>query len=600
MHKAIHNLLLVGSAVIGVLVVSLLCSSEFVFATSLNLNVSTDNLVVDLGNISINGTYAKSDDASISVATDNLTGYTLSIAANESTDLVSNDGSIPSISPSTFADGISVVNYSNNNFALANNLNNTWAYLPGKLNSLPNDKFRPAPSTDGDLIDRTSEANSVANTYNLTIGARVDYSAKIGEYSNTFRVYTVANSITYSLIYKDNVISDMPTDQIESTSASSTINISSSSPTRNGYSFLGWCSVIPTNTNDTDVCTGGTQYSAGGTIVLTGLNYTNVLYAMWSKSGGAGNYVEVTTNLGTGVRMVTFTNTSGDSFSVTNDGTKLGLRTGTAYTITPSFVPGYSFVSWSTTNGGVLGSSSSETTTYTLSDTASLSITTNSYVQMQAFTKQQCETLASNEDYIVTDVRDQNQYRVRFINGNCWMVQNLRFQESSLTSDTSNVDSTYTSSNPKNITWRSLKDYSGCKTSSATSSNTTNPCTFDSGDDELGAWYNYSGATVQTITGTANSNDAVYDICPSGWRLPTRAEGNTITSYSSAFGAFYGGYYSNGSRYNSTAYSYWWTSTHYSTEANRYALYWYQDRLTVTYSATGRQNGFFVRCIRSS
>lgn len=47
--------------------------------------------------------------------------------------------------------------------------------------------------------------------------------------------------------------------------------------------------------------------------------------------------------------------------------------------------------------------------------------------------------------------------------------------------------------------------------------------------------------------------DATYDICPKGWKLPTLAEQEGITSY---FSAVYSRYYSSGSLYYTGSYGY--------------------------------------------
>ena len=90
---------------------------------------------------------------------------------------------------------------------------------------------------------------------------------------------------SYSIIYDDNVTSNMPTDASSQTFGA-TISVSSTVPTRPGFNNIGWCSVIPTYLNGTDTCTGGTQYSAGSDLAIdqTGTNNNFHLYAMWESS----------------------------------------------------------------------------------------------------------------------------------------------------------------------------------------------------------------------------------------------------------------------------------------------------------------------------
>ena len=61
-------------------------------------------------------------------------------------------------------------------------------------------------------------------------------------------------------------------------------------------------------------------------------------------------------------------------------------------------------------------------------------------VYIQDLTLSDCQSRASDADFTVTDRRDDNDYTVRYINGACWMTQNLRLSGGqTLTSEDSNV-----------------------------------------------------------------------------------------------------------------------------------------------------------------
>ncbi|MBR0430823.1 InlB B-repeat-containing protein, partial [Candidatus Saccharibacteria bacterium] len=172
---------------------------------------------------------------------------------------------------------------------------------------------------------------------------------------------------------------------------------------------------------------------------------------------------------------------------------------------------------------------------------------------IQDFTNAMCQSQASSSNAIVYDARDGSDYTVRYINGNCWMTQNLRFTGNSFDSTTSNVASTYTASSPLILNWHELKeaDRSGgvCVPSLE---GYTAPCRrvpdaadlAEIGDtaDNVGVWYNYVGATVGTITGTSTAED-VYNVCPKNWTLPTQAQQNSVVSYVSAFSPVLSGAY---------------------------------------------------------
>ena len=258
-------------------------------ASTLTLAIDSSTISVDLAPTNANGSFRKTTGSTISASTNNATCYTLSIAAPSTAgsdydkliNTTDNTAKLNSISAPTTEEQYKALN--------ATSYNNTWGYLPSKYctdgtsaTCQANTSFLPAPTTTGDVLDQTTAANSTANTYTLGMGTRIDSSTKTGSYNNTFVVKLIANAIPYTIIYDDNVVSNMPTD-ISSTTSDSTVNIASNTPTRAGYIFLGWCTIVPTNNNGTDICTGGTQYQPSATLTLdqagTGNNFH--LYAMW-------------------------------------------------------------------------------------------------------------------------------------------------------------------------------------------------------------------------------------------------------------------------------------------------------------------------------
>ena len=201
---------------------------------------------------------------------------------------------------------------------------------------------------------------------------------------------------------------------------------------------------------------------------------------------------------------------------------------------------------------------------------------------IQNFTNTQCQSLASDTEVIATDLRDSNQYTLRYINGNCWMTQNLRIAGgTTLTSTYSNVASSYT-----------------IPTTDLTSGNSyTDGRIHNSGDTTTGYWYNYCAASAGTVC-SQTQQDASYDICPKGWRLPTETEFDGIngTSYISAFSPVTGGYYNRGSL-DVTGYGYWWSSTAGNSNS-QYNLLYRGSILHTFYNY--KSYGLYVRCIRSS
>jgi len=170
--------------------------------------------------------------------------------------------------------------------------------------------------------------SSTATTASYTSGNTISLS------SNT-TLYAVWKKITYTLTYNANGGSGAPSSQTGATS----YTISSTVPTRSGYTFLGWSTSSSATT---------ASYTSGNTISLSS---NTTLYAVWKK--------------------ITYTltyNANGGS------GAPSSQTGATSYTIS-STVPtrsGYTFLGWST-------SSTATTASYTSGSTISLSSNTTLY-----------------------------------------------------------------------------------------------------------------------------------------------------------------------------------------------------------------------------
>ena len=206
---------------------------------------------------------------------------------------------------------------------------------------------------------------------------------------------------------------------------------------------------------------------------------------------------------------------------------------------------------------------------------------------LQDFTLDQCQSLASDADYTVYDSRDGNDYTVRYINEACWMTQNLRLSSTTergesrvLTSADSNVASSWEFPN-NSLT--SGDSYTEAR--SAINSNTS-----------YGGYYNYCATSAGTVC-SQTEQDASQDICPKGWELPTKAQFDGITGYSSAFSPVLSGYYGNGSLINTGSSGSWWSATALNSNS-QYGLYYSGSSLNTRYN--NKNLGFSVRCIRSS
>ena len=123
----------------------------------------------------------------------------------------------------------------------------------------------------------------------------------------------------------------------------------------------------------------------------------------------------------------------------------------------------------------------------------------------------------------LTDTRDNNTYTVsKLADGKCWMTQNLRIIDKTITSDDSDVEDDYI------IPASSLNGFSSYDISNAYI------------DNNNGGFYNWYTATAGTGTQSLSTRgqNTTVSICPKGWRLPTGGDNGE-------FQAFYDNYNSS-------------------------------------------------------
>ena len=220
----------------------------------------------------------------------------------------------------------------------------------------------------------------------------------------------------------------------------------------------------------------------------------------------------------------------------------------------------------------------------------------------------------------VYDNRDGHAYIIqRLLDGKCWMMENLDLGRTDLTTDltssNTNLSTTITAA-----TFNGWKKTSGTGTYNAgefmllTSSNTTDGLDTDpTSGTPYGTLYNYYAASAGTISGDDNSNDAQYDICPAGWRLPTGgSSGEFKTLYdkynSSASmrasiadgGAAFAlaGWFWKGSPTRQGVNASYWSSTNDGSEEMS-TLYFTNNPSVNPGSSDERDNGQSIRCVLS-
>lgn len=252
---------------------------------------------------------------------------------------------------------------------------------------------------------------------------------------------------------------------------------------------------------------------------------------------------------------------------------------------------GYDFTTWNTSPDGN-GIFYTDGASYT-APTASAGKTIVLYAQwgfskntMQGFTHSDCQLQASSDNVTLVDVRDNNTYTVRYINGACWMTQNLRLGGGTkLNSSASNVTSDYT------LPADSITYFDG------TALGYYNGGVHYSGNVTTGSWYNYCAASAGTACGSPVTWNITSSVCPKGWTIPTRDDMESVVNFISAFQPAGGGYHTAQEQPYNPNYGYWYSATMVNSQ-QRYYMYYNGSSLTVRQDA-GRAIGYFVRCVRS-
>lgn len=288
----------------------------------------------------------------------------------------------------------------------------------------------------------------------------------------------------------------------------------------------------------------------------------------------------LTISYGFGVESVTVNGVAVSNGEVINTGA------GATYTVEVTPATGYTFTGWTSTSG-TIDMSNSVSTAFTIGSTAATLTPTVNFPgpDIQNLSSSSCTSTPIQ----VKDTRDGHLYIVqRLDDGNCWMMENLDLGRTALTTNltgaNTNIANTVTATTFNS--WRKTAGtgtYTNGEVISVTGTDGT------SGTD-YGTLYNYHAASAGTITGSSNTGNAEYDICPAGWRLPT---GSSIGEYEILYenssydtnaemrasitnsGAAFSlpGYFTNFAPTSSGSVAYYWTSTaHDTTRMNAFYI----------------------------
>ena len=514
-HKPLHGISRLLTSPTDTM--TLLMSVSIVFCLSLTLNFIINNILVSHdtyaaeSSISLSidkattadsvsstrreGTFGKSAATTISASTNNATGYTIGISAANETNVGKLVNGADSDTSTNHLDSIPEATTEEQFKALSGTAyNGMWGYLPSKYNGVDNSDFLPAPGTSADIIDKTTRANTTANTYTVSIGARVDSSVKSGTYSNTFLVVATANAIPYTITYIDPTVATMPVDE-NTTSETSTVNISSDTPKRSGYTFAGWCTTKPTMSGFSSSCD-GTEYEAEDPFTLNQESLSNdlVLYAMWNRNTMQ-NVAEWGGTIGKGEETTAIDTRDGKTYSVAR------LCMSAASHTLPELNTCDRTMLWMTQNLDLeLGPSGAETLTNADSDLSVSSWTPDATTMQQPAVITNHAAGTSSNSVVGWTNSDNKPY---WGEGGDYYVY---------TSNDTNYDTIYNS-----------------MTACINGGHTEEDCRHY----HVGNYYNWSAAVASNDTsGTKTDLTVMPDsICPKGWRLPnglTGTNGNEI------------------------------------------------------------------------
>lgn len=461
-----------------------------VSAAALQVSATSDaNITLDPASSNFFG----STDITVTVATNNATGYTMTMDVT-TTDLThstikgNNAPIIPTlVSPapqSTFP-------------------SNAWGY------KVTGDNYNPVLLSNANPA-WVSENPTNGTDHTISLAAKVDGVKQAGTYENTLTFNVVANS----LIPHDNVSfngngadsGDMSGDAFSVTSGDSTL-LPSNKFTKSGYRFIGW----NTSINGT-----GYSYADEGeyNAISTVYNQNVTLYAMWSNLP-EGVSTEGTTPSGN--PGITISRAYEIAYAAAHKGMWEKDETGNGYTQVTDGIYHNRDVRW----------------------------------DMQGMTPEICDSVTAIHDvYGALDTRDWHIYNItKTLDGRCWLQDNLALDPtdsataSRLKGRTNAPDdaidqyliggTTPTPGYTRTAVYNAVGQEASSWNTPMIDNSEVNTVPSDSmsqdGNWKVGVYYNYCAATAGSYCydrytqydkpGTAI--DAEYDVCPTGWRLPT-------------------------------------------------------------------------------
>ena len=357
---------------------------------------------------------------------------------------------------------------------------------------------------DKDMVAVAAEAEGISSGGTLTL----------------YAIWAQASTLTYDA----NGGSNAPAPDMIIGSSPYNFTVSSATPTRDEYTFLGWS----TNASATSA-----DYVAGDTFTTT--NATETLYAVWqTQPCAAGKICYRKNGADAGVSLTQNASSNSSVALLPSDFSRSG----------------YGFSGWNTAADGS-GTSYGTIETITTGDLSSEGLILYANWVASSGTIQNwtgCSSLATNSVIALTDSRDNETYAVaKFADGNCWTTENLRLDPSTASITTVNTNSptaSFISAVRSSTSLNTLcnDDTIACleqvlyNTNNINRSLTANYKSNNSSSSWHGYGVTYNWYTATAGNGTYNTAGTTVtgDICPAGWRIPTSGTGGEFTAMNTA------------------------------------------------------------------
>ena len=179
-----------------------------------------------------NGTFSSST-ATLSISTNNETGYSLYMATSNG------KNTLASQNPNT-TDAISAISSDENGIPSADFPSNTWGYSLDEAAPTNTTTYQAVPTDNTTALTTTSTASN--DSYNLTFGAKVDTSLPSGTYSNQVIISAVANPAYVPTLSQIDNMQDMTPEICQASSENETKQLTD---TRDGKKY--WVTKLADN-----------------------------------------------------------------------------------------------------------------------------------------------------------------------------------------------------------------------------------------------------------------------------------------------------------------------------------------------------------------